>query len=296
MGEGTSGAPTFCFSFTSDEFEIYHLVDFLGPKGWRFNGQQYPNAIHMAVTRPQTRAGVVEAFAADLADGRRLREGEGRPRARRRSPARSTAACAGGLDQATSRLHRRGDGRHARQAAGPAVRHERPRRPRPGRRPRHRRPQGRLRHHARRGASGGSTRRADARRRRRRADPGRRGVVDGGLRVRTPRRSAAVDASRVVAVSVTGQWASTVPVDEAGRPVGPCVLWSDTRGAPYSRAAVGGPVSGYAPKPLATWLRRSGGIPDTSGADPVGHMLLPAARAARGRWPGPGGCSSRSTT
>jgi hypothetical protein len=35
-------------------------------RGWRFNGQQYPNALHMAVTRPQTQAGLVEAFAADL--------------------------------------------------------------------------------------------------------------------------------------------------------------------------------------------------------------------------------------
>ena len=99
---------------------------------------------------------------------------------------------------------------------------------------------------------------------------------------------AAVDASRVVAVSVTGQWASTVPVDEAGHPVGPCVLWSDTRGAPYSRAAVGGPVSGYAPKALATWLRRSGGVPDTSGSDPVGHMLFLQHECpevlARARW------------
>jgi hypothetical protein len=34
--------------------------------GWRFNGQQYPNAIHMAVTRPQTQPGVAERFAADL--------------------------------------------------------------------------------------------------------------------------------------------------------------------------------------------------------------------------------------
>ena len=94
------------------------------------------------------------------------------------------------------------------------------------------------------------------------------------LVVQSVRRAApSVDLSRVVAVSVTGQWASTVPVDEQGLPVGPCVLWSDTRGAPYTRAAVGGPVSGYAPKPLATWLRRSGGIPTTSGADPVGHML-----------------------
>jgi len=62
------GSPTFCFSFTSDAFDIYHVADFMRPRGWRFNGQQYPNAIHMAVTRPQTRPGVVDAFAADLAE------------------------------------------------------------------------------------------------------------------------------------------------------------------------------------------------------------------------------------
>ena len=62
------GSPTFCFSFTSDVFDIYHVVDYMRPKGWRFNGQQYPNAIHMAVTRPQTRPGVVDAFATDLAE------------------------------------------------------------------------------------------------------------------------------------------------------------------------------------------------------------------------------------
>jgi glutamate/tyrosine decarboxylase-like PLP-dependent enzyme len=62
------GNPTFCFSFTSDDFDIYHVADFMRPRGWRFNGQQYPNAIHMAVTRPQTRPGVVAEFAADLAE------------------------------------------------------------------------------------------------------------------------------------------------------------------------------------------------------------------------------------
>ena len=63
------GHPTFLFSFTSDAFDIYHVNDFMRTKGWRFNGQQYPNALHMAVTRPQTQPGVVEAFEADLADG-----------------------------------------------------------------------------------------------------------------------------------------------------------------------------------------------------------------------------------
>jgi xylulokinase len=99
--------------------------------------------------------------------------------------------------------------------------------------------------------------------------------------------SGAVDPGRVVAVSCTGQWASTVPVDAAGLPVGPCQLWSDTRGAPHSRAVIGGPVGGYAPAAALRWIRHSGGAPSTSGADPIGHMLHlerdepDVARAAR---------------
>ena len=62
------GDPSFVFSFTSDEFDIYHVNDFMRLRGWRFNGQQYPNAIHMAVTRPQTQPGVADTFATDLAE------------------------------------------------------------------------------------------------------------------------------------------------------------------------------------------------------------------------------------
>jgi glutamate/tyrosine decarboxylase-like PLP-dependent enzyme len=62
------GHPTFLFSFTSDEFDIYHVNDFMRTRGWRFNGQQYPNGLHMAVTRPQTQMDVSGAFAADLGD------------------------------------------------------------------------------------------------------------------------------------------------------------------------------------------------------------------------------------
>jgi sphinganine-1-phosphate aldolase len=61
------GRPSFLFSFTSDVFDIYHVNDFMRLQGWRFNGQQYPNALHMAVTRPQTKPGLVEEFASDLA-------------------------------------------------------------------------------------------------------------------------------------------------------------------------------------------------------------------------------------
>jgi len=60
------GKPTWCFSFTSDAFDIYHVNDFMKTRGWRFNGQQYPNAIHMCVTRPQTQPGVVQTFTEDL--------------------------------------------------------------------------------------------------------------------------------------------------------------------------------------------------------------------------------------
>jgi glutamate/tyrosine decarboxylase-like PLP-dependent enzyme len=62
------GSPTFCFSFTSDAFDIYHVNDSMKQRGWRFNGQQFPSAIHMCVTGPQTQAGVAERFGTDLAE------------------------------------------------------------------------------------------------------------------------------------------------------------------------------------------------------------------------------------
>ncbi len=62
------GKPTFCFSFTSDEFDIYHVNDAMRKLGWRFNGQQYPSALHMCVTGPQTQPGLVELFKKDLAE------------------------------------------------------------------------------------------------------------------------------------------------------------------------------------------------------------------------------------
>ncbi|MCA9700274.1 MAG: aspartate aminotransferase family protein, partial [Myxococcales bacterium] len=60
------GDPSFCLSFRSDAFDIYHLNDFMKQRGWRLNGQQSPAAVHMCVTRPQTQAGVAEAWATDL--------------------------------------------------------------------------------------------------------------------------------------------------------------------------------------------------------------------------------------
>jgi xylulokinase len=95
-----------------------------------------------------------------------------------------------------------------------------------------------------------------------------------------------VPADRVVAVCITGQWASTVPVDADGVPVGDCIMWQDHRGIRLARQRIGGPVAGYDPRALAAWVRKTAGIP--GGNDPVGHMLNLATNypevAAAARW------------
>lgn len=88
--------------------------------------------------------------------------------------------------------------------------------------------------------------------------------------------SAAVDAAELIGVGITGQYSSTVPVDADGRATGPCILWQDTRGASYSAQAMGGAVSvlGYSPVKILRWLRMTGGLPSTRGADPLNHELF----------------------
>jgi xylulokinase len=106
---------------------------------------------------------------------------------------------------------------------------------------------------------------------------------------------AEVDAGRVVAVACTGQWASTIPVDAAGEPVGPCLMWLDTRGAEHARKAVGGPLLGYNPRALLTWVWRTAGVPHRTAAirSAISSTL---SATSRGRRLPPGGTSSRSTT
>jgi xylulokinase len=64
-----------------------------------------------------------------------------------------------------------------------------------------------------------------------------------------------------------------VPVDAAGVPTGPCLTWLDTRGRPYSKAAIGGPVQGYNPRKALAFVRKTGGGPSPTGADPAGQIL-----------------------
>lgn len=93
--------------------------------------------------------------------------------------------------------------------------------------------------------------------------------------VRSIVESGAADPDSLAGVGITGQWGSTVPVGEDGCAVGPCMLWSDTRGGRFSGRVMGGPLSvfGYSPANIVRWMQLSGGAPSPHGADPLGHEL-----------------------
>jgi len=62
------GDSAFNVAFRSDVLDIFHVNDGLAQRGWRMNGLQVPPALHFCVTRPNTQAGVSEAFAHDLTE------------------------------------------------------------------------------------------------------------------------------------------------------------------------------------------------------------------------------------
>ena len=77
----------------------------------------------------------------------------------------------------------------------------------------------------------------------------------------------------LLAVGITGQYGSTVPVGADRRAAGPCLVWADQRGERYAKKAFGGPAAGYDPRIVVPWLRYTAGLPSTSGSDPSGHAL-----------------------
>lgn len=94
--------------------------------------------------------------------------------------------------------------------------------------------------------------------------------------VRSALAAADADPAALHAVGITGQWGSTVPVGADGQPVGPVLLWADTRARHHARNVIGGAVNvgGIAPHKALPWVRITGGAPSPSGADPTGHSLL----------------------
>jgi len=65
------GDPTFLVAFHSvdAEVDIFQVNDHLAEQGWRLNPTQVPSGLHFCVTLPNTRDGLVDQFARDLADG-----------------------------------------------------------------------------------------------------------------------------------------------------------------------------------------------------------------------------------
>jgi len=54
-------------AFTSDEFDIYRVMDGMHQKHWGLNGLHHPTCVHFCVTHIHTQPGVAERFVADLA-------------------------------------------------------------------------------------------------------------------------------------------------------------------------------------------------------------------------------------
>jgi xylulokinase len=73
---------------------------------------------------------------------------------------------------------------------------------------------------------------------------------------------------RVASVLCGSQYSSLVPVDGSGRPVGPLVLYLDTRGGPASRA-----LTARRPELWKLWLERHGMPSPGGGSDSLAHWL-----------------------
>jgi glutamate/tyrosine decarboxylase-like PLP-dependent enzyme len=61
------GDPLFNVAFTSDELDVYRVMDAMSARGWSLNGLHRPPALHMCTTLRHTEPGVVERLLDDLA-------------------------------------------------------------------------------------------------------------------------------------------------------------------------------------------------------------------------------------
>lgn len=61
------GHSLFVHAFTSDEIDIYRVLDEMTGRGWSLNGLHHPACVHLCVTLRHTQPGVAERFLADLA-------------------------------------------------------------------------------------------------------------------------------------------------------------------------------------------------------------------------------------
>ena len=60
------GDPLWVIAFTSDEVDVYAVMDQMSARGWNLNGLQHPPAAHICVTLRHAQPGVAQRFVADL--------------------------------------------------------------------------------------------------------------------------------------------------------------------------------------------------------------------------------------
>ena len=81
--------------------------------------------------------------------------------------------------------------------------------------------------------------------------------------------------SDIVGLVFSAQMAGTLPVDDEGEALMPCMIWLDTRAAEQAKKIWSGviKVSGYSVFTLMRFLRITGGAPGLAGKDGISKML-----------------------
>jgi len=86
--------------------------------------------------------------------------------------------------------------------------------------------------------------------------------------IHTVLTQASIARDKIVAVTCASQYFSLVPVDRDARPLGPLLLWMDSRGAPYNHA-----IYARHPDAFTDWADVHGMVPLPSGNDSLAHLL-----------------------
>jgi glutamate/tyrosine decarboxylase-like PLP-dependent enzyme len=66
-GVAVIGDPLWNIAFTTEDLDVYRVLDVMGHHGWSLNGLQDPSSAHLCVTLRHTQPGVVDRFLSDLA-------------------------------------------------------------------------------------------------------------------------------------------------------------------------------------------------------------------------------------
>jgi xylulokinase len=88
--------------------------------------------------------------------------------------------------------------------------------------------------------------------------------------------SKVVPVDDIIGISCSTTWSDTVAVGTDDKPLMPCIMWMDSRGAPHIKKLFGGfpEVEGYNLTRLLKWVKTTAGVPGLSGKDSIAHILF----------------------